>query len=82
MELTEEQRKEVEAITGGLKCSKDFKCCKSGFEKLCKVRDGGLEGYLDCLEENSQDCPFSLAFGYGYLCKCPLRIYIARNLKK
>lgn len=82
MELTEKQRKEIEAIAGGQKCSKDFKCYKLGFEKLCKARDHGLEGYLDCLEENPRDCPFSLPFGNGYFCKCPLRIYIARNLRK
>jgi len=55
---------------------------KSGPEKLCKARDFGMEEYIDCLEENPEKCEFSLPFGEGYLCKCALRIYIAKNLKK
>ncbi|MHC4426847.1 MAG: hypothetical protein ACYSYV_12235 [Planctomycetota bacterium] len=25
---------------------------------------------------------FALCFGAGYLCSCPLRVYVAKNLKK
>ena len=82
MKLTQEQRQEIETIASGLNCSKDFRCYKSGFEKLCKARDFGMEEYIDCLEENPEKCEFSLPFGEGYLCKCALRIYIAKNLKK
>ena len=82
MELTQEQRKEIEEIASGVNCLKDFECYKSEPEKLCKVRDFGLEEYLDCLEETAQECEFSLSFGNGYFCTCPVRIYIAKNLKK
>jgi len=47
MELTEEQRKDIEEIASGLNCSKDFECYKSG--SVCKTRDFGLDRYLDCL---------------------------------
>jgi hypothetical protein len=82
MKWTQEQRQEIEKIASGLNCSKDFRCYKSGSEKLCKARDFGMEEYIDCLEENPEKCEFSLPFGEGYLCKCALRIYIAKNLKK
>jgi hypothetical protein len=82
MASTEEQRKEIERIASGLNCPKDFACYKSGPDKVCKTRDIGLEHYLDCLDEEPQDCEFSLSFGNGYFCTCPLQLYIAKNLKQ
>ena len=40
MEQTDKQIKE---IIGHLKCPKNFKCYKSGFDVLCKVKDIGME---------------------------------------
>jgi len=51
MELTEEQKARIEEIASGLKCSKDFKCCKSGFEDLCRAYDIGFDSLLECLED-------------------------------
>jgi hypothetical protein len=48
----------------------------------CKAKDIGLETHIECLEEDSLECQFSVAFGGLYYCHCPLRIYIAKNLKK
>ena len=72
----------IEKIISEIKCPKDFVCYKSGFKNLCKAKDIGLESFIDCLEENPETCVFSLSFGYSYLCTCPLRIYIAKNLNK
>ena len=79
--MKQNDNKYIEKIIGGMTCPKDFKCYKSGFENLCKAKDGGLKGYLDCLEETPQKCKFALAFGHGYFCRCPLRIYISKGLK-
>jgi hypothetical protein len=81
MKLVQEQLQEIEKIARCMTCSKDFICYKSGFDKLGKARDFGMEEYIDCLEENPEECEFSLPFGEGYLCKCAVRIYIAKNLK-
>ncbi|MFA5252070.1 MAG: hypothetical protein WC454_05755 [Phycisphaerae bacterium] len=78
MELAQEQKQETGKIVSYLK---DFVSYKAGLENLCKARYFGIEEYIDCLEENSTKCEFSLPFGEGYLCKCALRIYIAKNLK-
>ena len=78
----EKHKKEIEKIIARFKYPKDFKCYKSGFENLGKARGIGIEGYVECLEKNPEDCVFSLSFGYSFLCKCPLRVYIAKNLKK
>lgn len=76
------QMKMIEEIIGKMKCPKDFKCYKSGFKYLCKSKDIGLGTYLECLEKNPRDCPFSLSFGYNYLCRCSLRIYISKEMEK
>ena len=78
----EKHKKEIEKIIGGMKCPRDFKCYKSGFKDLSKARDIGVEGYVECLEDNQAACIFSVPFGHTFLCKCPLRIYIAKELER
>ena len=77
--MNEDVRKEIEEIIGKMKCPKDFICYRSGFEKLCEARDFGIEDYLECMEPEPTNCKFSLAYGTLFLCKCPLRYYLARH---
>ena len=39
----EQADKEIEEIIGQMKWLKDFRCCESRFEVLCKGRDIGME---------------------------------------
>ncbi len=78
--VDEAVRRRMNEILGGMECPKGFKCAESGFENLCKARDIGVLGYLDCLEAAPDRCTFALPFGYGYLCKCPLRVHVAKTL--
>jgi hypothetical protein len=84
--MERDYKKEIEEIIDGLSCPKDFKCCQSGYERLCQARrsDDGAVSYLECLERTPQDCVFSkyLSMGDFYVCSCPLRIYLASKLKK
>jgi hypothetical protein len=80
--MDEKDRKKIEELMAGMQCPKHFRCASSGFESLCRARDLGLEEYLDCLEENPDGCPFALSFGFGRLCQCPLRVDLAKKLKK
>ena len=75
------QKKQVEKIITEIRCSKDFKCYKSGLTDLCKVRDIGYDSVVECLEEKAYGCEFRSVFGYAYYCKCPLRVYILKKLK-
>lgn len=75
------ERKLKETI-GDLKCPKDFQCCTQGLEKLCQAEDIGMETFLKCLEEHPLDCIFAFPFGDSYFCSCPLRVHIAKKLKK
>jgi len=82
LELTGKQRAKIEEIASGLKCSKDFRCCESGFEELCRAVDSGAESHLICLEDSENFCKFRVVVGSFKLCMCPLRGYIARNIEK
>ncbi len=80
--MEQDHQKELQELIGDLVCPKDFKCCTEGLEHLCKAREIGLETFLECLEEHPLECPFSVHFDDLYLCECPLRVYIAKELKK
>lgn len=80
--MKEEDRKKIKDIIGEMKCAKNFKCADSGFQKLCKARDFGLEDYLECLEANPLECKFALPFGETHFCQCPLRVYLSKKVKR
>jgi len=82
MELTREHHRQLEEVISGLDCPKAFACYKSGFTRLGKVSGIDKNGFLECLEEDSQDCQFSLPFGKPALCLCPVRIYIAAEFSR
>jgi hypothetical protein len=80
--ITEKQRKEIRKLIGRLNCPKDFICYQSGFEQLCQAEDLGLESFLKCLEGKPTQCTFSISYGDGYYCRCPLRVFIAKEMKQ
>ena len=73
---------EIKQIIGELNCPKDFVCYKSGFSNLCEAEDIGLEPFLECLEKSREECPFLLSYANVHFCDCPLRVYIAKKLRK
>ena len=80
--LASKQKKEIEGIISQIQCPKGFRCYKSGFGELCQAKDIGLQSFVECLEEAAQTCPFAVPFASRYLCRCPLRIYVAKKLGK
>ena len=80
--MEEEHKRKMEELIGELKCPKDFRCYQLGFDNLCRAKDIGIESFLVCLEENQRNCKFAVPVKTSYLCHCPLRIYIAKKLKK
>jgi hypothetical protein len=73
---------DLKDIMAGLMCHKGFKCYKSGFELLCKAQDVELESHLVCGEERPHECHFSWNCDPAYYCTCPVRVYIAKKLRK
>jgi hypothetical protein len=80
-ELEEYHKRKIEEIIKKQN-PEDFKCYEFGRGVLCNGKDIGLESFILCLENNPEKCNFSFAFGTGYFCKCPLRLYIAKELNK
>jgi len=78
--MNEEQKRRIEEIMAGMQCPKGFECYKSGFEKISKVEDKGLLGYVECLENRGTRCKFKVPYGDSIYCKCPLRVYVAKEL--
>jgi hypothetical protein len=77
-----EHKKKIKKIIGQMQCPHDFRCAESGFVNLCKVKDFGLDHYLECLVEDPMRCRFAIPFYDIHLCQCPLRVYLAKKLKK
>jgi len=74
-------RKKMQEIMGTMSCPENFICAELEPEMLCKAKDHGMEGYVDCLAENRSRCNFALSFGDGYFCRCPLRVFLSKELK-
>jgi len=48
--------------------------------KGCRVQQVGLDGFAECLDVGPKACPYSLPFGYAFLCQHPrLDAIIART---
>ena len=62
-------------ILGDLKCKKELSCVKKGLEDLCRATNIGPKSHLVCLEKD-RACTFSLPYGAGFICKCPVRSII------
>ena len=66
-------------LLGGESCAYDLACCLGDRERLCRARSIGSDKFMVCLEK-SEDCNFSMHFGGGFMCKCPVRINLANTL--
>jgi hypothetical protein len=82
MEITQEHDRKIQEIMNGMQCNRDFECYKSGFENLCQVMIIGDAKLVECLEQQAISCKRVFSFGLGYICKCPLRNYIAKNFNR
>jgi hypothetical protein len=80
--MEQDLEKKINEITEKFECPKGFSCYTEGFENLCKAKDIGLHSILECLDKDGPLCLFSINVRDTYYCECPLRVYIARNLKK
>ncbi|MDO9537830.1 MAG: hypothetical protein Q7J68_05890 [Thermoplasmata archaeon] len=63
-------------------CPNGCRCYKTRPEELCKAQRTGLDVLLECLEEKSEECTFSLQFGRTYYCKCSTRLEIAKLMEE
>ena len=76
------QQIEISNIIGGLSCPKKYNCYRSKYQKLCKAAFVEELKVVNCLEEESQKCIFSLPYKDACYCQCPLRNYIAEKIRR
>jgi len=79
MDIKQEQ---IEEIISAMPCPKNFKCYKSQLNTISEIKDIGTKTLFKCSEGNPQCCQSSFPFGHEHFCKCPLRIFMAKKLKK
>ncbi len=80
--MHEWHQKRIEEIKTSMDCPKNFQCVDDDSVALCTAKDLGLENCVECLYQQPQGCVFAISFGHGHLCRCPMRVYLAQNLKK
>lgn len=85
MEFTREQREKLEEFSRGITCPADFACYDFESKDIFRKLEVGLDEYLECIGCSGEDpakCQFSLTlFGNEYLCTCPIRDYIVKNIE-
>ena len=77
MGIAKKGKAEIESIISEMDCPRGYSCYKSGFENLCHVRFLSGDKIIECLDAESDGCRYSEEIGFGTICKCPLRLYIA-----
>ena len=59
--MDQEKLNKIKEIMGEMTCSKGFKCAASGFQKVCKASDHGVEDVLIYALKKTT-CPVSSSF--------------------
>ncbi len=77
-DLNEQHRIALDEIRQKTICDHDFKCLDGDVCQAAPVHDIGLEDYVECLADHN-GCRHSFPFGFGRLCRCRVRIYLAHH---
>jgi len=80
MERKEDER--LEALVRETGCKKDIGSLMSKPRDYCDCLDTGLRGFLECRREHPELCKYVFPFGHGFFCKCPLALYLFREMEK
>ena len=75
------QKNRIEQAVAQMECPSGFERCRFSFERLCKAQERKLQGYVECLEEKPGGCNFRVPLGSGAFCRCPIRVYVATELR-
>ena len=80
--MNEEELIKIKQASENSTCPHGCKCYKLKPDEICKARATDLENLLECIEDDPEQCTFSMAFGGTYFCKCQTRIELAKILDK
>ena len=82
MESEIKHDRQIEEIARQITCKKGFSCIKTGFKNIPEVKNIGLPDSVQCLSKNPENCEYAFNFADIHVCKCPIRVYIAKNVEK
>ena len=80
--MDEEELIRIKKTLENSTCPHGCKCYRLNPDEICKARATDLENLLECLEDDPEQCTFSMPFGGTYFCKCQTRIELAKILDK
>ena len=80
--MEKEKLIKIKQVLENSTCPHGCKCYRLKLEDICKARATDLENLLECIEDNPEQCTFSMAFGGTYFCKCQVRIELAKILSE
>ena len=67
---------QLKKLTG---CSKQHRCLVGSPEELCLAKYHAQADLMECLDDQSNTCKFSIAFNETFICKCLLRKFVSIN---
>jgi hypothetical protein len=75
--MNEVHKQEIDLIIKKMKdCPKGFECLTINSDALCRVKDRGDSGFVQCVKYWS-DCRFrGKLVSEQFICYCPLRCYL------
>jgi hypothetical protein len=65
-------KKIVKEIMENVDCKNDFQCYRCGIEFFPKIHLKESPLICDAITKDAKYCNYSLPFGYGHFCHCPL----------
>ena len=72
----------LEQIKEQTGCSKKYRCLEGFSENLISAKYKAQADLMECFDDQSNSCKFSIAFSNTFTCKCPLRKFFAINSDK
>ena len=80
--MNEGMRQEFHHLINESNCTKNYLCIFETGNDLCEARYHVSADLLECIYKQKCSCEHSIEVNSTYICKCPLRAFIAINLKE
>lgn len=74
------QDERMETLIRDTGCDRDIRALLSRPDDHCRAVDVGFDAFLECHHEQPQLCRFARSFGHAFFCRCPLSLYIRREI--
>ena len=80
--MNKEMRQEFHHLINESNCTKNYLCIFETGDDLGEVKYHVSSDLLECIYKQKCSCEHSIEVNSTYICKCPLRAFLAINLKE